>query len=148
MHYFWCGPSRTPVPTKLSFTLPLVGEGLARNPQNSRSLVSGNPTRSRRAITTLLYFGTPHPPQTQRLRSPFPKGKAALSGTSCHLSQRARLTAWRIFATLFVGTGVLDCPHKNDVTFLWNTSSVNLSVATFPKGKANNVRGCGTALYK
>ena len=49
--------------------------------------------------TMLLSFGTPHP-------------------STCRLppSPRGRLTARRIFATLFVGTGVLDCPHKNNVT--------------------------------
>jgi len=29
-------------------------------------------------------------------------------------------TTWRSFDTLFVGTGVLDCPHKNDVTLRRN----------------------------
>ena len=44
----------------------------------------------------LLCSRTPHPPQTQRLRSPFPRW--------------GRLTTRRSFVMLFVGTGVLDCP--------------------------------------
>ena len=65
------------------------------NPQNSHSLVSGNPYLDcpRKNDVTFLWntssttFGGP----------PSPDGKATLSGTSCHLSQRARLTTWRVF---------------------------------------------------
>ena len=36
------GPPSPAGEGETTFTLPLVGEGVARNPQNSRSLVSGN----------------------------------------------------------------------------------------------------------
>ena len=129
-------------PYKLTFALPLVGEGLAPPAQKQcyfplEHLIRQSPEIPILRIAALRFDCVP--PCHSECSEAKSNGEAAqsatkrnLGGTSlrmtpgdCHLPLRGRLTAWRTFATLFVGTGVLDCPRKNDVTFLWNTSSVN-----------------------
>ena len=76
-----------------TFDLPLVGEGFARNPQNSHSLVSGNPTRSSRIITMLLY-----------------------------LKRASNARPYKSVSKYLVGA-TIGRPHNNDVTLLWNGGS-------------------------
>ena len=99
----------------------------------------GFPSRTKRcyfASVTATLPPTPHPPQTQRLRSPFPKGKAnnlpEASLCLCRV-RRPRRTAQKrcyfipvrtvedacpyklTFNISLVGEG-FPLPHKNDVT--------------------------------
>ena len=120
--------------------------GVCSEPPKLIAFASGNPMPSSRTKTMLLCFftlsGTScHLSQRARqttsrvslvgegLAPPAQNNVTSLRNTSSapsgHLPLRGRRGAWRIYSTLFVGTGVLDCPRKNDVTFLWNTSSVN-----------------------